>query len=145
MPDPGTRDFETSRSGARRDADFAAPAGDANDGGISGGGAENSGVMGQAGNMARNLGEQARSAMADPGTTAQELARRAREQATIATDAMYRQGAQAGEYLSRNINEYPLAALLIAGAIGYGLAYLIHAQWQGWSATGRQDRRSVDC
>src|SRR5262249_5940100 len=106
MPDPGTRDFETSRSGARRDADFAAPAGDANDGGISGGGAENSGVMGQAGNMARNLGEQARSAMADPGTTAQELARRAREQATIATDAMYRQGAQAGEYLSRNINEY---------------------------------------
>jgi hypothetical protein len=145
MPDPGTRDFETSRSGARRDADFAAPAGDANDGGISGGGAENSGVMGQAGNMARNLGEQARSAMADPSTTAQELARRAREQATIATDAMYRQGAQAGEYLSRNINEYPLAALLIAGAIGYGLAYLIHAQWQGWSATERQDRRSVDC
>jgi hypothetical protein len=145
MPDPGTRDFETSGSGLRQGSDFAPPPGSASDGGISGGGAENSGVAQQAGNMARNLGEQARSAMAEPGATAQELARRAREQASIATDAMYRQGAQAGEYLSRNINEYPLPALLIAGAIGYGLAYLIYTQWQGWSGTERRDRRSADC
>ena len=84
----------------------------------------------QARNMVRNLGEQARSAMGDPGATAQDLARRAREQASMAGDALYQQGTRAGEYLSRNINEYPLAALLIAGAVGYGLAYLIHAQWQ---------------
>lgn len=84
----------------------------------------------QARTMARNLGEQARSAMADPSATAQELARRAREQAAMATDAVYQQGTRAGEYLSRNVNEYPLAALLIAGAVGYGLAYLIHTQWR---------------
>src|SRR5260370_18918959 len=78
----------------------------------------------------RNLREQARAAMADPGATAQELARRAREQAAMANDALYQQGTRAGEYLSRNISEYPLAALLIAGAVGYGLAYLIHTRWQ---------------
>jgi hypothetical protein len=82
----------------------------------------------QARSTARNLGEQARSAMADPGATAQELTRRAREQAAIAGDALYQQGTPAGEYLTQNVNEYPLVALLIADAIGYGLAYLIHSQ-----------------
>jgi ElaB/YqjD/DUF883 family membrane-anchored ribosome-binding protein len=88
------------------------------------------GMTEQARNMVRNLGEQARSAMSDPGATAQDLARRARDQATMAGDMLYQQGSRAGEYLSRNINEYPFAALLIAGAVGYGLACLIHGQWQ---------------
>ena len=35
-----------------------------------------------------------------------------------------------GEYLTRNVNAYPLAALLLAGVIGYGTAYLIHRSWQ---------------
>jgi ElaB/YqjD/DUF883 family membrane-anchored ribosome-binding protein len=87
----------------------------------------------QAKNMARNLGEQARSIAADPGATAQELARRARDQAGAAGDALYRQGQRAGDYLSQNVNEYPLTALLIAGMIGYGLAFLIHTSWQDMS------------
>jgi|HubBroStandDraft_3_1064219.scaffolds.fasta_scaffold743086_1 ElaB/YqjD/DUF883 family membrane-anchored ribosome-binding protein len=82
------------------------------------------------GSTASNLGEQARSAIDEAGATAQELAQRAREQASTAIDALYRQGTRAGEYLTRNVNEYPLAALLIAGAIGYGLGYLIHTRWQ---------------
>jgi hypothetical protein len=82
-----------------------------------------------AGSTASNLGEQARSAIGEAGATAHELAQRAREQASMATEALYRQGTRAGEYLTRNVNEYPLAALLIAGAIGYGLAYLIHTRW----------------
>src|SRR5829696_9591150 len=58
---------------------------------------------------------------------------------------------RAGEYLTRNVNEYPLAALMVAGAIGYGVAYLVHSNWQnqGWnwnwssdnSDNGRRDRR----
>jgi vacuolar-type H+-ATPase subunit H len=84
----------------------------------------------QAKTMARNLGDQAAAAAADPADTAQELARRAREQATEAGDVLYRQGQRAGEYLTQNVNEYPLTALMIAGMIGYGLAYLIHSQWQ---------------
>jgi ElaB/YqjD/DUF883 family membrane-anchored ribosome-binding protein len=88
-------------------------------------------AMEQAKTMARDVGEQARAVAADPGATAQELARRAREQASVAGDVLYRQGQRAGEYLSENVNEYPLTALLIAGMIGYGLAFLIHSQWQG--------------
>jgi ElaB/YqjD/DUF883 family membrane-anchored ribosome-binding protein len=98
-------------------------------------------VREQARSTVQNLGEQARAAMADPGATAQELARRTREQASMATDALYQQGTRAGEYLSRNVNEYPLAALLIAGAVGYGLAYLIHTQWQSsnWQGSNWPD------
>jgi vacuolar-type H+-ATPase subunit H len=88
-------------------------------------------AMEQAKTMARNIGDQAAAAAADPTATAQELARRAREQAGAAGDVLYRQGQRAGEYLTQNVNEYPLTALLIAGMIGYGLAYLVHSQWQG--------------
>ena len=77
-----------------------------------------------------DVGEQARAAGADAGATAQDLARRGREQAAAASDALYQQGMRAGEYLTENVNEYPLTALLIAGVIGYGIAFLIHARWQ---------------
>jgi hypothetical protein len=71
------------------------------------------------------------------GSAAQDLARQARDQAAAAsdtllqaTDALYQEGARASVYLRRNVNEYPLSALLISGAIGYFAAYLIHASWQ---------------
>ena len=91
-------------------------------------------AMERTGATVRHLSEHARAVMADPGATAQELARRAREQAAIAGDALYQQGTRAGEYLTRNVNEYPLVALLIAGAVGYGLAYLIHTRGSAWLA-----------
>ena len=53
-----------------------------------------------------------------------------RDQTSAAGDVLYRQGQRTGEYLTQNVSEYPLAALLIAGVIGYGLAYLIHTRWQ---------------
>ena len=80
--------------------------------------------------MVRNIGNQARAAATDPNATVQELARRAREQARAAGDVLHRQGQRTGEYLTQNVNQYPLAALLIAGVIGYGLAYLIHTRRQ---------------
>lgn len=95
----------------------------------------------QAGRVIWNLGEQARSAIADAGATAQEFARRTREQAAMATDVVNQQSTRAGKYLSHNINEYPFSALLIAGAIGYGLAYLIHTQRQNRPET-EQVRKS---
>jgi F0F1-type ATP synthase assembly protein I len=48
--------------------------------------------------------------------SAEALTRQAREQAS-----------QAGEYLARNVQEYPFGALLVAGLVGYGLGYLIHS------------------
>ncbi|MBV8889427.1 MAG: hypothetical protein JO305_07135 [Alphaproteobacteria bacterium] len=91
-------------------------------------------AMQQARSTAQDLGQQARSAMSDAAGAAQDIARRARDQASAAAGnlyeqgsrALYEQGSRAGGYLSRNVEENPLAALLIAGAVGYGLAYLIH-------------------
>ena len=45
-----------------------------------------------------------------------------------AATTVYQQGSQAGGSVSRYTAEQPLTALAIAGAIGYGLAYLIHRQ-----------------
>ena len=47
-------------------------------------------------------------------------------QASAASDALYQQSARAGRYVTRNVNQYPLPALLVASAIGYLTAYLIH-------------------
>jgi len=43
-----------------------------------------------------------------------------------AANTVYQQGARAGGSVSRYTSEQPLTALVIAGAIGYGLARLIH-------------------
>lgn len=39
---------------------------------------------------------------------------------------LYGQGSRSGEYVREYVAQQPLTALLIAGAIGYALAYLIH-------------------
>ena len=87
------------------------------------------GAVDQAMTMARDVGEQARTIAADAGSRAQDLARRTRDQAMSAGDSLYQQGAKAGEYITRGVDEYPFTALLVAGAIGYGIAYLIHHRW----------------
>ncbi len=43
-----------------------------------------------------------------------------------AVTKLCQQGGRAGGYVSRYTADQPLTALLIAGALGYGLAYLIH-------------------
>ena len=43
-----------------------------------------------------------------------------------AASTVYQQGARAGGSVSRYTSEQPLTALVIAGAIGYGRARLIH-------------------
>jgi ElaB/YqjD/DUF883 family membrane-anchored ribosome-binding protein len=56
----------------------------------------------------------------------QGAARGIGDQASQAASTVYEQGARAGSSVSRYTAEQPLTALLIAGAIGYGLAYLLH-------------------
>jgi hypothetical protein len=56
----------------------------------------------------------------------QGTARGVGNQASQAASTVYEQGARAGGSVSRYTAEQPLTALLIAGAIGYGLAYLVH-------------------
>jgi hypothetical protein len=45
------------------------------------------------------------------------------------------QAAHAGEYVARNVQEYPFGALLLAGILGYGIGYLFHG---GWSHESRK-------
>ena len=54
--------------------------------------------------------------------TARDVANQAGQAATL----IYQQGAKAGGSVGRFAAEQPLTALLVAAAIGYGIAYLIH-------------------
>ena len=57
---------------------------------------------------------------------ATETGRQAVAQAGEVVQGLAQQGSLAGEQVRRFVAEQPFAALLIAGAIGYGLGYLIH-------------------
>ena len=72
--------------------------------------------------LARQASEAGRQAMAQAG----EVAREASNQATQAATNLYQQGSRAGGFITQYAAEQPVTALLVAGAIGYGLAYLIH-------------------
>jgi len=75
---------------------------------------------------AADLARKASSAGVQAVDTVQGVARDIGNQAGQAATTVYQQGARAGGYVSRYAAEQPLMALLLAGAIGYGLAYLIH-------------------
>ena len=50
-----------------------------------------------------------------------------RPKSEMLTQQAREQASKAGDYLARNVQEYPFGALLIAGFVGYGLGYLIHS------------------
>jgi ElaB/YqjD/DUF883 family membrane-anchored ribosome-binding protein len=78
--------------------------------------------------LAREASSAAGQAVAQAGEVVQGVAREVGTQAGHAATTIYQQGARAGGSLTRYAAEQPLTALLIAGALGYGLAYLIHRQ-----------------
>jgi len=65
-------------------------------------------------------------AVARAGDAIQGAARDAGNRTRQAATILCQQGGRAGGYVSRYTADQPLTALLIAGALGYGLAYLIH-------------------
>jgi len=93
-------------------------------------------TLNQATTMMRNVGEQAWSAAASAGSAATDLARQTRDQMS---ETLSGPTERAGEYISRNVNAYPLAAL-IAGAVGYGLGYLVHSSWQTQDNRGTRQK-----
>ncbi len=76
---------------------------------------------------ASDLAGKAQTAAADAGSTIQGAASETVRQVRDAASKTYSQGAQAADYLSRNTAEQPLLALLLAGAIGYAITYMIHS------------------
>ena len=83
-------------------------------------------TAGAAMDKATDLAHKASTAGAQAVDAIQGTARDVGNQATRAASAVYEQGTRAGGSVTRYTTEQPLTALLIAAAIGYGIAYLIH-------------------
>jgi ElaB/YqjD/DUF883 family membrane-anchored ribosome-binding protein len=79
----------------------------------------------KAAGLARDASSAGVQAVAQASDAIQGVAREVGNKVDQAATTAY-QGARAGGYVSQYTAEQPLTALLIAGAIGYGLAYLIH-------------------
>jgi ElaB/YqjD/DUF883 family membrane-anchored ribosome-binding protein len=75
-------------------------------------------AMGRATELARKASDVGFQAVTQASDAIQGAAREVGSQA-------YQQGARAQGYVAQFVTEQPLAALLFAGAIGYGLAYLM--------------------
>jgi ElaB/YqjD/DUF883 family membrane-anchored ribosome-binding protein len=73
-----------------------------------------------------DLAQKASNAGAQAVDAVQGAARDVADHASRTATAVYQQGARTGESISRYAAEQPLTALLVAAAIGYGIAYLIH-------------------
>jgi ElaB/YqjD/DUF883 family membrane-anchored ribosome-binding protein len=83
-------------------------------------------TAGAAMDKATDLAHKASTAGAQAVDAIQGAARDVGSQASRAATAVYEQGARAGGSVTQYTTEQPLTALLIAAAIGYGIAYLIH-------------------
>ena len=83
-------------------------------------------TAGAAMDKATDLAHKASTAGAQAVDAIQGAARDVGNQASRAASAVYEQGARAGGSVTRYTTEQPLTALLIAAAIGYAIAYLIH-------------------
>jgi len=81
----------------------------------------------QSGRVEEKAREAAR-AMASPERAELERAEAIGRQggAHTLTQQARAQASQAGDYLASKTQEYPLAAVLVAGLVGYGIGYLIH-------------------
>jgi ElaB/YqjD/DUF883 family membrane-anchored ribosome-binding protein len=83
-------------------------------------------TAGAAMDKAADLARKASTAGSQAVDAVQGAARDVGNQASQAAATVYEQGARAGGAVTKYAKEQPLMALLIAGAIGYGIAYLIH-------------------
>jgi len=75
---------------------------------------------------AKGVAQQTRAAAGAVGGMAQDAARQVADQATAAAGNISAQGALARDYVTKAVEGNPLAALLVAGAVGYAMACLIH-------------------
>jgi ElaB/YqjD/DUF883 family membrane-anchored ribosome-binding protein len=83
------------------------------------------GAARQAKSTLAETAETVKSAAIDATGAAQEYAREAGRQATAAAQSVYGQSGVVFDAVERTVVENPWGALLIAGALGYGLACLV--------------------
>jgi ElaB/YqjD/DUF883 family membrane-anchored ribosome-binding protein len=75
---------------------------------------------------AGDMAGKARTTAAEAGNTILDTAIDAGKKVSDIAADTYKQGVKAGDYLSQRTAEQPLLALLLAAAVGYGIAYLVH-------------------
>jgi ElaB/YqjD/DUF883 family membrane-anchored ribosome-binding protein len=75
---------------------------------------------------AGDLAGKARTTAAEAGNTIRDVAIETGNKVSDVATETRKQGMKAGDYLSQSTAEQPLLALLLAAAVGYGIAYLVH-------------------
>jgi ElaB/YqjD/DUF883 family membrane-anchored ribosome-binding protein len=80
----------------------------------------------KAANLSNKVAAVGEQAIAQTGQLMQDATRGAGELAGRAATGLNEQRARVEGYMERYVAEQPLTALIIAAAVGYGLAYLIH-------------------
>lgn len=83
------------------------------------------GIVGTA-EKARDFAGMARTTAAEASNTIRDAAIEAGKKMSDVATETHKQGVKANEYLSQSTAEQPLLALLLAAAVGYGVAYLVH-------------------
>jgi ElaB/YqjD/DUF883 family membrane-anchored ribosome-binding protein len=78
--------------------------------------------------QAKDMAQRAAQTAQDTGDAAWDVAQKVTTQARDAAGEAYARGERGARELARRVEEQPLAALLIAGAVGYAIAYLVHAR-----------------
>jgi len=75
---------------------------------------------------AGDLAGKARTMAAEAGNTIRDAAIETGNKVSDVATETRKQGMKAADYLSQSTAEQPLLALLLAAAVGYGIAYLVH-------------------
>ena len=75
---------------------------------------------------AGDLAGKAWTTAAEAGNTIRDAAIETGNKVSDVATETRKQGMKAGDYLSQSTAEQPLLALLLAAAVGYGIAYLVH-------------------
>jgi ElaB/YqjD/DUF883 family membrane-anchored ribosome-binding protein len=78
--------------------------------------------------QAATMAGEAATALAEAREGAWDVAQKAGAGARGMANQAYRSGRQGAQDLAERVEERPLLALVVAGAIGYALAYLLHAR-----------------
>jgi ElaB/YqjD/DUF883 family membrane-anchored ribosome-binding protein len=78
--------------------------------------------------QAKEMAKKGADAIQETGAAAWEVAQQARAQAREAAGQLYEQGERGAREITARIEERPWAALLVAAALGYAIAYLVHAR-----------------
>ena len=100
-------------------------------------------AYGKAKDAASDVADKATSAAEGVGAKLQDAARNVAGQASGLGEQVYKQAADAGRYAGRQVQEQPLAALLIAGCIGAAIGYLIGRESRPKSRTIRDYAEEV--